>query len=200
MPTKLLRCTGCKTRFDRSTMRKHPVGWFHSDECAYTYARTAQDRAQRRVERKAKALAVEQGKALRRQNRAEKNNMKSKSEHTRETQAVFNRYIRLRDEAAGLPCISCGRHHKGQYHAGHYRTTAACPELRFDEFNCHRQCMPCNTHLSGNILEYRRALILKVGQEEVDWIEGSHVPARYTIDDLDEIKKKYRKKAREFES
>lgn len=122
--------------------------------------------------------------------------IKSKSEHAREAQAAFNAFIRERDSV--LPCISCNRHHQGQYHAGHYRSVGACPELRFEELNVHKQCAPCNNHKSGNIIEYRINLVNRVGQDAVDWLEGPHEPKRYTIEDLKEIKALYRKKLREL--
>jgi len=122
--------------------------------------------------------------------------IKTKAERMREAQAAFNRFIRLRD--SGLPCISCGRFHGGQLHAGHYRTTKAAPELRFDERNVNLQCAPCNNHLSGNIVEYRRGLLLKYGPDIVAEIEGPHEPKHYTVDDLIEIKRSYAEKAREL--
>ena len=114
-----------------------------------------------------------------------------------EAQAAFNKWIRLRD--AHLPCISCGRHHQGQYHAGHYRTVGANPELRFEPLNVHKQCAPCNNHKSGNIVEYRINLVSRIGQDAVDWLEGPHEPKRYTVDQLREIKREYTRKAREIE-
>lgn len=122
--------------------------------------------------------------------------LKGKSEHAREAQAAFNAFIRERDK--NKPCISCGRHHQGQYHAGHYRTVGANPELRFEELNVQKQCAPCNNHKSGNIVEYRINLVHRVGQENVDWLEGPHEPKRYTVEDLKEIKALYRKKLREL--
>ncbi|MEF3019469.1 recombination protein NinG, partial [Pseudomonas aeruginosa] len=65
----------------------------------------------------------------RREIKVRKARLKSRADHLREAQQAFNEFIRLRD--AYQPCISCGRHHDGQYHAGHYRTVAASPELRF---------------------------------------------------------------------
>lgn len=128
--------------------------------------------------------------------RRRKQGLKSLSEWLKETQEVFNKYIRLRD--ADKPCISCGRNHTGQYHAGHYRTVKAAPELRFEEFNCNKQCQPCNTHLSGNILEYRKNLIDRIGIENVEWLEGKHEPKHYTIEDAKEIKDKYKRKIKEL--
>lgn len=128
--------------------------------------------------------------------RARKQALKTRSDWLKEAQVEFNKFIRERD--ADLPCISCGRHHQGQYHAGHYRTVGACPELRFNEFNCHKQCAPCNNHLSGNIVEYRINLVERIGQAAVEWLEGPHDPVKYTIDEIKEIKRLYRQKTREL--
>ena len=119
--------------------------------------------------------------------------IKTKSEWAREAQTVFNRFIRLRDKSA--PCISCQRHHTGQYHAGHYRTDKS---IRFEELNCHKQCSSCNLHLSGNILEYRKHLEVKIGADKLQWLEGPHEPPKYTIDDLKAIKLKYAKLCKEM--
>jgi hypothetical protein len=115
----------------------------------------------------------------------------------KKTQQIFNKYVRLRDSCD--PCISCNRHHAGQYHAGHYRTVGANPELRFDERNCHKQCSACNNHLSGNLVNYRINLIHRIGSEQVDELEGPHEPKRYTIEDLKEIQETYKHKIKELE-
>ena len=135
-------------------------------------------------------------KELREYVRKGRDRIKSKSEHAREAQAAFNAFIRERDK--DLPCISCGRHHQGQYHAGHYRTVGANPELRFEELNVQKQCAPCNNHKSGNIVEYRINLVKRIGQDQVDWLEGPHEPKRYTVEELKEIKALYRRKLREL--
>ena len=113
--------------------------------------------------------------------------IKPRSQLLKEAQTAFNAFVRARD--ALLPCISCGRHHDGQYHAGHYLSTGARPELRFNEHNCHKQCQPCNTHLHGNLILYRVALIKKVGIEEVERLEGPHEPAKWARDALIEIRR-----------
>jgi hypothetical protein len=100
-------------------------------------------------EKARKSLAQVERKEI----RARKEKLKSRADHMRETQVVFNEWIRLRDTA--LPCVSCGRHHQGQYHAGHYRTVGANPELRFEPLNVWKQCAPCNNHKSGDIVNYR---------------------------------------------
>lgn len=79
----------------------------------------------------------------------------------------FNEYIRNRDE--GKPCISCGRYYELQ--AGHYYSAGHYPELRFDENNVHGQCVHCNMYLSGNLIEYRKGLIKKIGEKEVERLD-----------------------------
>lgn len=123
--------------------------------------------------------------------------LKSRSEWLKDAQTWVNKFVRLRD--AGLPCISCQRYHTGQLHAGHYRSVGAAPELRYnDEFNIHLQCQPCNTHLSGNLLEYRINLVRKIGQDKVDWLEGKHEPRKYTIPELQALIVVYKSKCKEL--
>lgn len=125
-----------------------------------------------------------------------KEKVKTRSDWMKEAQIEFNKYIRLRD--AHLPCISCSRFHEGQWHAGHFLSTAACPELRFDESNVHRQCQPCNTHLHGNLVFYRTELRAKIGDTELARLEGPQKPNKYTVEDLKQIRDIYRAKAKEF--
>jgi hypothetical protein len=143
-------------------------------------------------EKARKALADVGRKEL----RAAKERVKPKGQYMREAQTAFNAWVRERD--AKLPCISCGRHHQGKYDAGHYRTVGSNPALRFEPLNCHRQCSPCNTHKSGDIVNYRIELVKRIGAELVEWLEGPHEPQRYTIEDLKAITAEYRAKTREL--
>lgn len=136
-------------------------------------------------------------KKERQQHKKDKERVKTRGEWMREAQTAFNKYIRLRDHAE--PCISCQRHHKGQYHAGHYRSVGGNPELRFEELNCHKQDSVCNNHRSGNLIDYRINLIKKIGLDKVEWLEGPHEPKKYTIEDIKAIKAKYAKLSRELE-
>lgn len=138
-----------------------------------------------------------QKKARKRETRAAKQKLKSRGDWMKEAQIAFNRFIRARD--VDLPCISCGRHHQGQYHAGHYRSVGANPELRFVLFNNNKQCSACNTHLSGNLINYRINLLDRVGADVIEWLEGPHEPKKYTIEELKEIKQGFNAWARELE-
>lgn len=125
-----------------------------------------------------------------------KERIKTKGDHAKEAQAEFNAWVRLRDQS--LPCVSCGRFHEGQWHAGHYRTVGANPELRFEPLNVWRQCAPCNNHMSGNVVNYRIELVKRIGADTVEWLEGKHEPKRYTVDDFKRIKSEYRALVREM--
>jgi hypothetical protein len=148
------------------------------------------------VEKQAIKKREEKAKAERKILREKREALKSKGDHLKEAQREFNAFIRERDQ--DQPCISCGRHHQGQYHAGHYRSVGSAPELRFEEDNCHKQCSVCNNHLSGNLINYRINLIKKIGLERVEWLEGPHDPKNYIIEEVKDIKKKYRKETREL--
>jgi len=52
---------------------------------------------------------------------------------------------------------------------------------------------------SGNLTPYRVNLIEKVGQDEVDFIEGPHDAKKYTLDEIKEIETYYKAKCRELE-
>lgn len=147
-----------------------------------------------RCARKVPILARKQVKDERRSIKARIDALRPRSYWLKQAQVAFNAWVRLRD--AALPCISCGRFHRGAYDAGHYLTTGARPELRFDEVNTNRQCVPCNQHLHGNLVLYRLGLIGRYGQSEVDRLEGPHDPKHWSADDLKAIRDDFRARAK----
>lgn len=139
----------------------------------------------------------------RREIKVRKEKLKSRAEHMRDAQQAFNEWVRLRD--ADLPCISCDSlpsDHDlitgSRWDAGHYRSVGACPELRFEPLNVHRQCVKCNRNLSGNAVEYRIRLVRRIGVGQVEWLEGPHEACKYTVDDLKAITATYRALARDL--
>lgn len=150
-------------------------------------------------ERARKSLAQIERKEI----QVRKEKLKSRADHLREAQAAVNEFVRLRD--AHLPCISCDScptDHDlitgSRWDAGHYRSVGACPELRFEPLNIHRQCVKCNRNLSGNAVEYRIRLVVRIGAEKVAWIEGPHIARKYTVEEIKAIKAEYRAKTREL--
>ena len=118
--------------------------------------------------------------------------------HIKTLQPQFNKFIRLRDRNES--CISCDPRAIIEYAAGHYRTTAACPELRFCEDNVNKKCSRnCNQSRSGNVAEYRLRLVKKIGIEKVEWLEGPHKPKKYTIEELKGMTSDYRQRIRQLE-
>jgi Bacteriophage Lambda NinG protein len=146
---------------------------------------------------RAEAVRVRE-KAERKEDKARRERIKPRADWMKEAQQAFNTYIRLRDQH--LPCVSCGRDHQGQWHAGHYLSTGARPELRFEPLNVHKQCQPCNTHLHGNLVNYRTELLKRIGPEAVEWLEGPHEAKKYTVDELKAIKAEYTSKTKELKN
>ena len=149
--------------------------------------------APKNLDRARKSLA----QVERREIKVRKEKLKSRADHLKDTQQAFNAWIRARD--AGQPCISCGTTADVQYCAGHYRTTAAAPELRFEPLNVNLQCnRNCNMGKSGNLLGYRPGLIKKIGVEAVEWLEGPHEAKKYTVEELKAMTADYRAKTKEL--
>jgi hypothetical protein len=127
-----------------------------------------------------------------------KKKLKTRADYLRECQVVFNLFIRLRDHIE--PCISCCRHHTGQYHAGHYLSIGSHPWLRFNELNTFKQCCACNNKLSGNILNYRKNLIQKFGIEFVERLESNQETEKLTTDEIVSLTSMYKAKAKELKA
>jgi len=185
MANSKFRCTGCKDYFPIDERKLIGSGRYCTFDCAVNHGKA-------KAKAKAEKVSKEKHKALKKKVRDE-----DRGYWTKKAQAEFNKFIRLRDR--NNPCISCGRYHTGQIHAGHFRSVGAMPALRYTESNCHAQCAPCNNHLSGNIVAYRKRLLEKVGLEKLEWLERDHPSRRYSISNLKTIHKWYKRKNRRLE-
>ncbi len=87
----------------------------------------------------------------------------------------FNKFIRLRDSEDGYGrCISSGQTlivPSENAQAGHFYSSGAYPQLKFNEDNVHLQGKSDNYFKSGNLLEYRKNLIKKIGIERVEELD-----------------------------
>jgi hypothetical protein len=135
-------------------------------------------------------------KIVRARDKIRKDRLKSLRDHKADAQAAVNAYVRARDD--GLPCISCGRDHRGAWHAGHYLTRQAHPELALDPTNIHRQCAPCNLYLSGNQINFRLGLIARYGVEYVERLESHHPLKKLNAEELKAIRAEYQQKRRDL--
>lgn len=151
------------------------------------------------MDKQAKAKKARSGEIKRVKQKLKQLSMNDRPKALRAAQAAFNAFIRERDK--DLPCICCGKTTNdldlvtgSRWDAGHYRSVGSAPELRFNEDNCHKQTVYCNRNLSGNAVMYRKGLIDRIGVERVEALECDFKAKKYTVDDLHNIKNKYKLK------
>jgi hypothetical protein len=136
-------------------------------------------------------------KKVKAENKVKKERMKTKSQHLKELQTIFNKFIRTRD--AGLPCVSCGCRVNGNGHASHFMSVGSHPALRFNEFNCSLSCTQCNLHLHGNLVEYSLRLPDRIGQDNYDKLIASRGDRlQLSIPEIEELKLNYRNKIKDY--
>ncbi|MFG0466611.1 recombination protein NinG [Pseudomonas putida] len=177
----------CGVKFTPLQLGQKVCGW----QCGLAIAK---EPSNQKVARKAIAQRE------RREIQVRKQKLKSRADYAKEAQAAINRYVRLRD--AHLGCVSCDKpaSWSGQWHCSHFRSVGAAPHLRFNLWNMNKSCSACNNFLSGNIMAYRPALIEKIGQEKVDWLECNNSLARHDIPYLKRLKAVFIKKSRRLEA
>jgi hypothetical protein len=125
--------------------------------------------------------------------------IKTRQEHLKELQVVFNSYIRERDK--GTLCISCERPLKAKYDAGHFYSVGSYPNLRFDERNVHGQCVECNQHKHGNLIEYGERLLTRIGKQATDELHAAkNGRLSLTVDEIKELLKVYKAKIKSIKN
>ena len=178
-----MRCKECKIKFEAKYFNQKYC--MENDDCIKAFRISVQV-----------ASTKKENKDWKEKKKKLKEKVKTKSDYLKELQVVFNTYIRARDQNKG--CISCGVTFQTKYDAGHYKSVGGSPELRFNELNVHGQCVYCNQHLHGNIVEYRKRLIKRIGLEEVYNLETNHEAKHYSIPELIEMKVIYKTKIKEL--
>ena len=168
-----MRCKNCKDKFE-------PIRFNHKfclkDECIKAFV---------------EEVKVKQWKETKTRM---KNDLKTTQDWLKETQTIFNKYVRLRD--MGLVCISCQQPPKKK-NAGHYFSSGGHSNVRFDEDNVHLQCEHCNTFLSGNLLNYQIGIEKRIGAEKLIELQArAHLTKKWTIDELKDLIKEYKTKVR----
>lgn len=155
------RCKTCRKKVPAESAFVTQLRAFCSFDCLQQFTKSEQGR---------KTIA----KSSLAENRERKQKLKTKSDYLKEAQTAFNAYVRARDH--DKPCISCGQwtydRYGGGWDCGHYRSVGSAPFLRFNLWNAHKQCVKCNRYLSGNVAEYRKVLIDRIGIEKVEALEG----------------------------
>ena len=121
----------------------------------------------------------------------QKKALMKRSEAANLLQTEINKAIRIIDQ--NFPCISCQKE-SNKYDAGHFHSTGAHPELRFNALNIWKQCAyNCNKSLSGNILEYENEITRIYGEAFRGYLRHEIIlqakDVRPSKDDLLELRK-----------
>uniref|UniRef100_UPI00215700CB recombination protein NinG n=1 Tax=Xenorhabdus bovienii TaxID=40576 RepID=UPI00215700CB len=186
------KCKECGERYEPERQLQNTC----SIQCAIARAKKQEQKNREELERRRKKDNEIKQKLARDKLKTRRLAVKPRSYWIQQAQHAVNAYIRERDR--DLPCVSCGTYTSSQWDAGHYRTTAAAPQLRFDERNIQRQCIVCNQHKSGNLVPYRVELIRRIGLEPVEAIESNHDRHRWTIEECKAIRDEYRQRLKEL--
>lgn len=187
MTFRRTRCAHCKAKFQP----ERPSQIVHV-ECVEAWTEAQAAKRERAEAKSARAAA----KVERAETRRRKEAIKTLADLKREAQQALNRWIvHVRDK--DRPCISCGRHHDGAWHAGHYLSRGAAPQHALNPFNVWKQCAPCNTYLHGNQAAYRAQLVLEIGQAAVESLEADNAPRKWTREELTALRDEYRRKFNE---
>jgi hypothetical protein len=177
MKQKPKTCKICRTRFMPLYSSLQPV--CTNVHCVLEYAK------------------LNKHKKEKREIKAMRERTKSISSWRRDLQQVFNQYIRLRDANKG--CISCGKPLKEKYDAGHFYSVGSYPNLRFHESNCFGQCVECNQHKHGNLLEYRERILDRITYEQLEeLLAKKDLPLRLSLPEIQEKIKEYKHKVKQF--
>jgi len=180
-------CRACGNRYMPVKLMQKVCGPL----CAIQFAQSE------RAKRERKQAAQERAETRRRLDE-----MKGIPELIREADIAFCAYIRARDRLAGHPCISSGLPldwSGNNVDAGHYRSRGAASHLRYDERNCHAQSKHENRYKGGNIVEYRKRLIERIGLADVEDLEADNETHKWTREELIEKKKYFIAKRKELE-
>ena len=169
-------CKICKQKFEP---RYSSVQMTCSVDCSITYVNR----------KKEKEWKIEK-KVL-------KEKLKTWSDYFKETQKVFNTFIRERDKLEN--CISSNRPLIGKFDAGHYFPAGSYKNLALDEDKCNGQSVHDNRDKHGNLAEYKIGLIKRIGKERFESLEKRRLIERhYSIPELILLKQEYKEKVRQL--
>ena len=128
---------------------------------------------------------------LKRNFRPNKPKIKSESVSSlkKKLDAVFSRFIRIRDKGV---CFTCGiQKDIKEMQAGHY-ISRSHNNTRYDEQNVHCQCVGCNIFKSGNMPAYALKLMEVYGPNILGVLEAKRRSIKqWTKDELKALIEKY---------
>ena len=170
-----MRCKNCKEKFEPARFN---MKYCLKDECVRVFVEEVKNKTWKQKKQKMQQ------------------ELETIQDYIKTAQIIFNKYIRLRDKDE--LCISCQKKPLKE-NAGHFFNANNHWNVRFDERNVHLQCEHCNTYLSGNLIEYQRNLIHKIGIESYHELEAEARKTRkFTKEELKEIMAIYKNKIKEL--
>ena len=165
-----MRCKNCKDKFE-------PIH-FNAKYCTKDACRTVW-------------IETAKVKQWTKEKKARKEKLETVQDLMKKAQKVFNTWIRKRDK--GKPCVSCGKALGSKFDCGHYYSSGGHKNVTFDEDNCNGQCVHCNQHLHGNLLNYQIGIAKRIGADRLIELNGrAHKTRKFTREELKEIIKKYK--------
>ncbi len=117
---------------------------------------------------------------------------KTVSKTKKELDTIFSVWIRLRDKKC-ITCLATKNLQAGHFVSRKYNST------RYDEVNVNAQCVRCNMFDQGRQYDYGIKLNEMYGPDTADNLKGkSHETKKYTVPELEELKKHYLELIREL--
>lgn len=119
---------------------------------------------------------------------------KSKKKLVEQLDRLYSKYIRLKEAKDGWnTCFTCGAHYPVEkLQCGHYHSRRIM-SLRWDDLNCHPQCVSCNMFKEGNKPIYAIKLIEKYGEDILEHLfKRSNKTVSLTNQDLEIMIDKYK--------
>jgi hypothetical protein len=186
MKVRKKRCKECKELF-MPTYSTTQIAC--SPKCAYAYSK----RRDKQTKEKNSVSLLNLDKQIKSRKRL--------PDALKQTQIVFNQWIRLRD--TGKPCISSNNDWKFDFDAGHLFSVKQYSELRFDEDNVHGQSIQDNRFKEGNFESYIVNVRYRIGDDRLgDLLKRAEIskqrPHKWTLEELSIIRAKYKNKIKQW--
>ena len=169
------RCKNCKEKFEAKHFNQK---YCLKEDCVRVWVEAAKVKNWKNTKKKMKAELM------------------TLSDYMKIAQQVFNKYIRERDK--NKLCVSCDKPLGTKFDAGHYYSTKY-KSVTFDEDNVHEQCVTCNQHKHGNLLNYQIGIQKRIGAEKLlELYVKAHETKKWTIPEVKEIIATYKQKLKEL--
>ena len=169
------RCKNCKEKFEAKHFNQK---YCLKEDCVRVWVEAAKVKNWKNTKKKMKAELM------------------TLSDYMKIAQQVFNKYIRERDKHK--LCVSCEKPLGSKFDAGHYYSTKN-KSVTFDEDNVHGQCVTCNQHKHGNLLNYQIGIQKRIGAEKLlELYVKAHETKKYTIPEVKEIIATYKQKIKDL--